>query len=108
MACFVAPATTAIVTTVLGKKIDSKYHIEWLNFMLWGGTIMLMVEHVISGEIVFHPPFLSALENPADTAFMIHEIITIGIPMTVTIVAVWIAMVFTSNRLIKITSKTCS
>lgn len=36
MACFTAPAAVAIVTTVFRKRIPEKYHINWLNALLWG------------------------------------------------------------------------
>ena len=97
MACFLAPATAAIVTTSIRKKIPKSYHIGWLNSMLWGGVIMLAVEHYIHGEIVLFPPFLTALKNPADTLMMIKEVAIIGSSMTVAIFVVWAIMVLISN-----------
>jgi hypothetical protein len=57
MACLIAPATVAIITTVSKRKIPEKYHVEWLILMLWGGTTMLLVDHIISGEIIPYYPF---------------------------------------------------
>ena len=105
MACLIAPATVAVITTVARKKIPAKYHIEWLNTMLWGGVIMLLVDHVISGEIVFYPPFLTAMRSPADTATMIKEIATTGVAMTIAILFAWMVMVLVANVLEKVREK---
>lgn len=99
MACFSAPSGAALITTTLGKKADKKYRLSWLNAMLWGGSAMLAVEHVISGEIVPYPPFLTAMSNPADTAVMVKEIINIGGAMTIAIFTVWAILVWLSWNL---------
>ena len=101
MACFLAPAAAAIVTTSIRKKIPKNYHIGWLNSMLWGGVIMFAVEHYIHGEIVLFPPFLTALKSPADTLVMLKEIATIGSSMTAVIIVVWAIMVLISNIVAK-------
>ncbi len=107
MACFIAPMTVAVITTGTKKKVDSRYHLEWLNTMLWGGVIMLMVEHVAHGEVVPFPPFLTAMNNPADIPVMLGEIATIGTAMTLAIIATWAVMVVVANKAEKvINSKT--
>ncbi len=84
MACFLVPTTTAIVTTAIGKKVPEKYHINWLNSMLWGGVVMLAVEHVAHGEVVLYPPFLTA------GLFEVWpEMMRVGIPMTLIIFIIW-------------------
>jgi len=105
MACFLAPATAAVVTTSMRKKIPQKYHIEWLNAMLWGGVAMLMIEHIAHGEVVLFPPFLTAMENPADTIVMLKEIATIGTAMMIAIFVVWAVMVLVANTVAKIREK---
>ena len=99
MACFIAPAAVAIVTTGLRKKISAKYHLEWLNTMLWGGVIMLIVDHIISGEVVLYPPFLTAMQKPADIPAMLREIATVGGAMTMAIFMAWSIMVIVANNL---------
>jgi hypothetical protein len=106
MCCFIAPATTAIVTTSLKKKIPSKYRLEWLNTMLWGGVAMLIIEHISHGEIVPFPPFITAMKSPSDTAVMLQEIATIGTSMTVAIIMAWAGLVFVVNKTEKTKSKT--
>ncbi|MFH1187435.1 MAG: hypothetical protein V1688_01075 [bacterium] len=105
MACFLAPATTAIITTGMRKKIPQKYHIERLNTMLWGGTAMLIVEHIAHGEVVLFSPFLTAMKNRADIPIMLKEIATIGSAMTIAIFAVWGVMVLTANTAAKMREK---
>ncbi len=107
MACFIAPMTVAVITTGTKKKVDPRYHLEWLNTMLWGGVIMLIVEHVAHGEVVTFPPFLTAMNNPADIPVMLGEIATIGTAMTLAIIATWAVMVVVANKAEKmLTNKT--
>ena len=102
MACFLAPATAAIVTSSIGKRIPQKYHIEWLNAMLWGGVVMLAVEHFTHGEVVPFPPFLTAMQNPADIPIMLQELATVGGAMTIAIFTIWAVMVLVANTEAKI------
>jgi len=98
--------TEAIVTTVVQKVVENKEkktgvnhaektgltwsrRLSWLNKLLWGGTILLAFEHLWHGEIVPWPPFLTAMENPADVAPMLHEVATIGVSMAVLVTIVW-------------------
>ena len=110
MACFLVPAGEAIVTTVVRKVIEKKekkvggertgntgikwnQRLGWLNKLLWGGCIMLCLEHIWHGEVVPWPPFLTAMDKPGETGPMVHEIVTFGIPMAITVTAVWAIMV---------------
>ncbi len=88
MACFLAPAATAIITTSIKKKIPEKYHIEWLNAMLWGGVVMLIVDHIVNGEIVFYPPFLTN-----GFSGVLAEILRVGVPMTLVTILAWAVIV---------------
>jgi hypothetical protein len=67
--------------------------LSWLNKLLWGGTILLALEHVWHGEVVPWPPFLTAMENPADIAPMLHEMAIFGGAMAITITVVWGIMI---------------
>ncbi len=100
MACFSAPAALGVVTFVFRKKFPEKWHIGWLNTMIFGGSVALGVEHVAHGEIVPWPPFLTAMTNPADTAAMFGEIAAVGIPMTMALIAVWVVMVVVYEKVI--------
>jgi hypothetical protein len=114
MACFLVPAGEAIVTTVVQKVVERKEkkvggeeakktgltwsrRLGWLNKMLWGGTILLALEHVWHGELVPWPPFLTAMKNPGDIAPMLHEMATFGVAMALTVTAVWGIMVLVTS-----------
>ena len=88
MACFVVPTAAAIVTTAIGKKVPEKYHLNWLNSMLWGGVVMLAVEHIAHKEIVLYPPFLTA-----GLSEVLPEMLRVGVPMTLAIFLIWGIMV---------------
>ena len=98
MACFIAPMTLGIVTTVFRKKIPETLKIGWLNVMIWGGVIMLAVEHIAHGEIVLYPPFLTAMQTPSEIPVMLKEMATVGGTMTIAIVLIWAVMVYVYNK----------
>lgn len=88
MACFTVPTTAAIVTTLMRKKVPAKYHFEWLNLMLWGGSIMLILDHIINGELTWRFPFFTR-----SFSVIWREILKVGVPMTALTILVWAAMV---------------
>jgi hypothetical protein len=97
MCCFITPMVTATVTTKLAKKMPKKYHFEWLNTMLWGGVVMLIIEHIAHKEVVPYFPFLTAMKSPHDTIVMLKEMAVVGGSMTLAIFIGWIVSVFTAN-----------
>jgi hypothetical protein len=72
-----------------GLGLDWVHKLEWLNRMLWGGVLLLGIEHVWHGEITFWPPFLTAMQNPAETELMLHEMATVGVVMALFVTIVW-------------------
>jgi len=105
MACFTVPLATAIVAGAAEKVLPRSSggnpfvkRIGWLGRMMFGGSFLLAIEHVYHGEIVFYPPFLTAVQN-GETSEMLHEMATRGVAMTVLLVAVWVAMVVASCAL---------
>ena len=77
--CFFVPLTQAIATTVYRvctKQTDTFVgrNLKTLELMLWGGSIMLLIDHIVNGELF---------------AWNLRELITIGIPMSVVVTAVW-------------------
>ena len=93
----------AIVTTGFRNKVPAKYHVNWLNILLWGGVAGLALEHIAHQEIVPYFPFLTAMSSASDTAVMLHEMAIVGGAMLIACVAVWAVMVFVSS---KVTVKT--
>ena len=115
MACFIVPATEAVVTTIVQKAVkktevgsDSKSSnnnirfsekLKWLNGMLWGGSGLLAFEHLWHGEITPFFPFLTAANDPADTAEMLHEMAVSGSAMAILVTAVWVVLAISADRL---------
>jgi len=118
MACFLVPTGEAIVVSAAqlmlhqrekkmalasrSEAIESKdakktaawsEKIGWLNGMLWGGAFLLALEHIWHGEVRAYWPFLTAMDNAADTATMLHEMLTVGVTMALAVTAVWGVMV---------------
>jgi len=118
MACFLVPVGEAVVTTVVQKVVEKRekkaveqgekkvsgggtasigvkwsQRLGWLNKMLWGGAILLALEHVWHGEVVPWPPFLTAMETPGEVGPMLHEMATYGVAMAITVTVVWAIIV---------------
>ena len=119
MACFLVSTAEAIVVTVAAKaakssemkaesvKLEKKAAVEtkqekklpWskklsiLAQLLWGGAFLLCFEHIWHGEVVPWFPFLTAMNDPGDTAEMLHEMATAGVSMALLVTAVWGIMV---------------
>ncbi len=125
MACFLVPATEAIVTTVATKIIENKenrdaeiklekgvsiseinkeklsHKLGKLNAMLWGGSALLAFEHLWHGEIQPFFPFLTAAADPAEAMEMLHEMSTVGVSMAVLVTAVWGVLVAVTSSIEK-------
>lgn len=102
MACFIAPMILAVIMTTIQKssrKLSEKLKLWILNVLLWGGVILLALEHAWHGEITPWPPFLTAMTNPMEIPVMLHEVATIGVAMTSVTVAVWALILVVSQRL---------
>ena len=111
MACFIVPVTEAVITTVASKVVRSReveaakidVHTEaglplsrklkWLNNMLWGGSALLVFEHIWHGELSAVFPFLTAMSDPVEMSEMFSEMATAGVAMSAVVTAVWAGMV---------------
>ena len=95
MACFVVPLVQAVATSALrrwGKKDSfAGRHLASLELMLWGGTVMLIVDHILNGELTWRFPFFTALQSADGWDVMLHEMLTVGVPLSVVITLVWVA-----------------
>lgn len=123
MACFIVSAMEAAVVTVAKKvvekseakkaeksektgeelsvKIPFSKKLGWLSSMLWGGSALLMFEHVWHGEVVPWYPFLTAMSNPEDATEMFHEMATVGVSMAVLVTVVWAFICIGADHLAK-------
>jgi hypothetical protein len=103
MACFIVPLVQAVATTVYRKAHAAeiaapgapalKHHLPDLEKMLWGGTLMLIVDHIINGELTWRFPFFTALDQAGGGAVMLREMLTVGVPMSLVLTAAWVAWV---------------
>ncbi|MCD6240292.1 hypothetical protein J7K27_02050 [Candidatus Bathyarchaeota archaeon] len=105
MACFLVPMALAIITTLIQKtarNLAEKLKLWLLNALLWGGVILLALEHVWHGEVTPWPPFLTAMATPADIPVMLHEMATVGTAMSLVTVTTWGIILAISNYMPKI------
>ena len=86
--CFLVPLTQAVVTTVYrvcNKQTNSFVgrNLKTLELMLWGGSIMLVVDHIINGEFFAWNPM---------------ELLTLGLPMSIAVTAIWAIWCYAKER----------
>lgn len=100
MACFIVPLVQAVATSIYCKAAKNsisnpkaallKRQLPALEKMLWGGSVMLIVDHIINGELTWKFPFFTALGVEGGGATMLREMLTVGLPMSVVITLVWV------------------
>ena len=108
MCCFLVPLAQAAATSVCrrvfeksGRGLDGnplRRHLPALEKMLWGGSLMLIVDHVINGELTWRFPFFTALDQVGGGAVMLREMLTVGVPMSVVLTAVWAVYALLKER----------
>ena len=125
MACFLVSTAEAIVVTAAAKAVKNnemkaasqklaekasietkqEKHLPWskklmiLAQLLWGGAFLLCFEHIWHGEVVPWFPFLTAMNDPGDTAEMLSEMGSIGVLMAVLVTVTWAIMMFAADRI---------
>ena len=106
MACFTVPLATAVVAGATKAALPKSAgknpfvaKIGWLGKLMFGGSFLLAIEHVYHGEIIFTPPFLTAMKNAKDTQEMLHEMATVGVSMAGVLLVAWVCMVVVSTAL---------
>ena len=127
MACFLVSTAEAIVVTVAAKIVKNKEmsteslkheknaaveakqekKLPWskklmiLAQLLWGGAFLLCYEHIWHGEVVPWFPFLTAMNDPGDTAEMLSEMGSIGVTMAIIVTVTWAIMMFVADRIME-------
>ena len=118
MACFLVSATAAIGVGIakyavkhherkfalesrepkeykFGSEVKWSTKLSYLEMTLWGGSFLLAIEHILHGEVVPYPPFLTAAGEGADAVNeMLMEMGTRGLTMFGILVAAWAVGVF--------------
>ena len=78
MSCYIVPLAQAAVTSICRKcGLKNGFvgrNLESLEKMLWGGSVMLIVDHAINGELFAWTPV---------------EMLKVGVPMSVAITLLW-------------------
>jgi len=97
MACFLMAMGLGSITTAFRNRFPEKLHVEWLNLMLWGGSAMLIVDHIANGEIIASFPFFTAVRD-GNTMAMLAEVATLGTAMVAACIGIWLGMVWVSNK----------
>jgi len=123
MACFLVPMAEAVITDLIIKKTGEgsarseksaetlfgytpvtpfsagSHEFKWLSQLLWGVSLILMLEHLWTGEVTLTFPFLTALSSPENTMAMLEEIATTGVTTAVTTTLIWFATVVLSRKI---------
>ena len=103
MACFIVPLTQAVATTIYRKTTKNTdsfvgRNLKTLEQMLWGGSLMLVLDHIINGEVTWKYPFFTALEIEGGGLIMLREMVTVGVPMSLLVTLVWAAYCYMKER----------
>lgn len=126
MACFLVSGGEAIVVTAVraavkksevekgivdesGKQLTDPAKdgicwtrkLGWLMNMLWGGVVLLCIEHMWHGEVVPFPPFLTAMNDPTEVPVMLGEMATVGVGMAILVTAVWFVATLVADMAVK-------
>jgi len=105
MACFIVPLAQAVATTIYRRQTRNNENksilsanLPRLETMLYGGSAMLIVDHIISGEVMPMFPFFSALMEEGGQWVMLREMLTVGVPMSIVVTFLWAVSVAISAR----------
>ena len=133
MACFLVSGGEAIIGTAVREVVKKKEmeqgvvdergnqltdpaengicwtrKIGWLLNMLWGGVILLCIEHMWHGEVVPFPPFLTAMNDPSEIPVMLHEMATVGVGMALLVTLVWFIAIIVADAAVRTKSATAA
>ncbi len=107
MSCFIVPLVQAIATSAYRKANSGKvsaskaplmHNLPALEKMLWGGSVMLIVDHVINGELTWRFPFFTALDQVGGGVVMLREMLSVGVPMSLIVTGVWAVWALVRSR----------
>ncbi len=99
MSCFLVPLAEAVAVSVIRKSNEKKIrgenarplmrHLPTLEKMLWGGSLMLIVDHFINKEFTVD----------------VRDMLTVGVPMAVVLTAVWAVYALVKERRRKVATQ---
>lgn len=113
MCCFFIPLAEASVLTAAnsllkktGKGKSLVSHFDSLSKLLYGGSLLLALEHIWHEEIIFAPPFITAMKTPEDLQTMLDELSTTGVGMALVTTVAYIGFACLEKYLKKNTADT--
>lgn len=80
----------AIIASAAGLILKNRYNLRFLSLMLWGGTIMILVDHIIGyrGGAFFE----------ARTEGIIGNSTVLGLAMLIPVIFIWLLSIFTGKN----------
>lgn len=87
----------AIIVTAIRFRAPKKYKLDFLALMLWGLTIMVLVDHIMGYQ---GGPFIET-----ETDGLIKNGTVLGISMLLPVLAIWAVALFISNVKVKSLTK---
>jgi len=78
--------SSALLSTILWLFLKKKYRLGFLSLMLWGATLMIMVDHILGYE---GGQFIEM-----ETDGLVQNSTILGIYMLVPIIGIWILSLF--------------
>lgn len=92
MSCFVVPLAQAVATTICRKATGNSNGSIWkaqlpsLEKMLWGGSLVLIVDHIAHGELF---------------SFNLLEMLTVGVPMSLVVTLIWAITILLKSPVVR-------
>ncbi len=116
MACFTACVAQGYAVHLLRKHLKKTHKAEFLEqklqslqTMLFGGSALLLLEHIWHGEISYVFPFFTKATTTEGFYEMLNEIMTVGVGMDIMVTSIWALAVALSAMFSKrVGDKTCA
>ncbi len=77
---------SAIIFTILRLVIRNKFKLGFISLMLWGATIMILVDHILG--------YSGGAFLEMETDGMIQNSVLLGIIMLIPVVLIWLTSLF--------------
>ncbi|SFK12994.1 hypothetical protein [Succinivibrio dextrinosolvens] len=104
MACFTACVAQGCAVHLLRKYLKKtnkaetlENRLQSLQNMLFGGSALLLLEHIWHGEISYVFPFFTKATTTEGIHEIFEEIMTVGVGMDVIVTSMWGLSIFVSS-----------